>query len=150
MSNDSFNDLVKAYYSTTYRIIKPRIELKPGRICHELDQFLEENGIDKWAVITAFNPNSRHQNDKLNDRATRRLKKRLDEGGKKYRNLVAEADPDSPWPPEYGFFTEVSSLQEAVELAEDFGQKAIVYGERGVLPSIVWTALQDHSEHVHR
>ncbi|TVR86550.1 MAG: DUF3293 domain-containing protein [Saprospirales bacterium] len=144
MSNDSFNDLVKAYYSTIYRIIKPRIELKPGRICPQLDLFLEENGIDKWAVITAFNPNSRHQNDKLNDHATRRLKKRLDEAGKRYRDLVAEADPDSPWPPEYGFFAEVSTLQEAVELSGDFDQKAIVYGERGVLPSIVWIASLGH------
>jgi len=150
MSNDSFNDLVKAYYSTNYRIIKPRIELKPGRICPQLDLFLEETGIHKWAVITASNPKSRHQSDKLNDLANRELKKKLVEAGKIYMELVAEADPGSSWPPEYGFFTEVSSLQEAVKLAGNFGQKAIVYGERGILPSIVWTALQNHSEHAHR
>ena len=150
MSNDSLNDLVNAYYSTTYRIIKPRIELKPGRICPQLNQLLEEKGIDHWAVITAFNPNSRHQSDKLNDLANRELKKKLDEAGKLYMESVAEADSVSSWPPEYGFFTEVSSLQEAVGLALDFGQKAIVYGERGMNPSIVWTALQSHSDQAPR
>ena len=142
MDNDCFNDLVIAYYNTNYRIVTPEIVIEIGRPCQALKDFASENNIDKWAVITAHNPASVALSSTENARRDKKLRLRLEELGKKYFDLIGEAAPPSDWPPEKGYFAGVDSLEEAVEMAADFGQHAILYGDECALPSIVWVDLE--------
>lgn len=132
-------ELEAAYRATTYRVFLPDgvVELRIDVAHPAFAAWLAAQGVERWAIITAFNPHSepRPAAENLERQAT--LEIALLEDG--YEPYVAEnAADDDAWPGEDSCFVAGIDLAEAMALASRFGQNAIVFGEAAGLPRLAW------------
>jgi hypothetical protein len=120
------NELLIAYRNTDYIVHGFLEPIRIGEVSAEADEFLVKKGYTDWAFLTAFNPMSFELGDLENELRNHRLAKCL--AG--YDVLTGEGkDRAGIWPPEASFFIAGITFQKAVELAQQFGQRAMVYGK---------------------
>lgn len=132
------SELEAAYRATTYRVFLPggALDLRIGECCPALEAWLAGSGLVCWAVLTAANPGSRLLSEADNRARQSALEVALLEAG--HEPYAAENVPDGDWPVEESCFVAGLAHDEAMALAERFGQNAFVYGESGEAPRLVW------------
>ena len=137
-------ELERAYRATTYRVFLPggALELKVDTANPALASWLAEEGAREWAVLTAFNPASRPLPAGENAERQARLECELLEKGFEPYSGENIAD-DAGWPSEESCFVPGISQGEAIALAQQFGQNAILFGEADGVPRLVWTEAGD-------
>jgi hypothetical protein len=120
------NDLLSAYRNTDYIVNGFQKPIRIGEVSTEADEFLLKRGFTEWAFLTAFNPMSVELGHIENEHRNHHLAKCI-EG---YDVLTGEGKNRAGiWPPEASFFIAGITFQKAVELAQQFGQRAMVYGK---------------------
>lgn len=131
--------LESAYRATRYRVqlSAGAIDLCIGEPSPALDALLGELGAADWAIVTACNPQSVRSDAAANAAAQARLAAEL--GAQGYRclpgcNLAA----DGSWPAEASFFVVGITPAAAVDIGAACGQNAVVVGERGGAPRLLW------------
>ena len=139
--DDSFKPIDQglrtAYQATTYRVQSPRFDLRIGQVNVALDQWLAAAGFNSWCIITAYHPGSQQRSGQENEAAQKALMHTIDAAG--FPRLSAINQPDtSDWPPEPSFWVLQCSKEQALLWAEEFGQKAIVYGSLTQSPTLLW------------
>jgi hypothetical protein len=132
-------ELEAAYRATTYRVFLPAgsFELRIDAACPALADWLAERGEDCFAIITACNPGGEVADAGRNAERQSALECDLLEGN--YEPYAAENVPDSAdWPVEESCFVPDIALDDALALAEDYGQNAIVWGNADGIPRLAW------------
>jgi hypothetical protein len=138
------SSLVEAYRRTTFAADTPRgrLALRIGEASAELDSLLASLGVRSWAYVTAWNPGSVQRGDKENERRQRELVATVATCG-----LTAYAGEgignDGRWPSEPSLLILGIARVQAIELGRQFGQVAIVYGERGAPAELALCAKGD-------
>ena len=128
-------ELERAYRATTYRV-GARLALRVGEPNAVLDLLLSERGLDEWAYLTAHNPASVVLAPGENRARQEALLGRV--AG--YPLLLGEAVADAgDWPPEPSALVLGIRREDALALAREFGQSAILCGRRGGAPALAWT-----------
>lgn len=134
------NELEAAYAATTYRVYLPGglCELRIDQPEQTLIDWLETAGSEAFAILTAHNPGARRLGDAENAERQSQLECDLLEGN--YEPYAAENIPDATdWPAEESCFVPDLALEDALALAEDYGQDAIVWGGTDGIPRLAWT-----------
>lgn len=130
-------DLARAYGATTYQLTVAgrQLSVRVGSPAPQLAPALAELGAARWAFVTAWNPRSERLAVADNARRNAQLFQRLGE----CPHAPAIAIPDDEiWPREPGFAVFDMALPRLLSLAQAFGQHAIVVGEGGGAPELVW------------
>lgn len=131
-----------AYEATTYWAeVGPgsRVAIRVAATAGEIDALLSRAGVETWAFITAVNPRSVRLSAAVNAERMARLAARLDDRG--LAHLPGEGAGDDPaWPAEPSVLVLGIDEREAVALAREFDQHAIVVGRRGEPARLVWVA----------
>lgn len=121
-----------AYETTLFTVATPfgKFEIRPGQISPLLDQLLDHLGARNWAYVTAHNPRSQRLSGDENAARHEELKRRVLDGG--YPAFEGEGvGQDKTWTPEKSLLIVGIDATEAVALGKEFGQFAIVIGDRG-------------------
>jgi hypothetical protein len=137
-SNSSdVSDLFDSYRRTTYIAQTPlgEIRLRVGVRDEKLAELLVLHGAQEWAFITAFNPGSQPLSVEENSARQRRLEDTLRHAG--WTCFPGEGvGDDTNWSAEQSVLVLGIDRQRAVELAQKFGQNAILAGG-GSVPELV-------------
>jgi hypothetical protein len=136
-SNVSATQLDAAYRATTYIAYLPDsvLKLRVDEPCRKLDRFLEHSGCSTWAFISACNPGSHLLSETENSARHASLIETVDKLGLKWQ--AGKGMPDSPsWSPETSLLILGISHRDALVLASQFGQNAILFGTRGNAPQL--------------
>ncbi len=99
---------------------------------------LDRHGSRTWAYVTAYNPASVLLDPEENQRRQRELETDLTRRGRHYyrgQGLGTHGD----WPAEQSVLILDLGRDEALELAEKYGQAALVFGELGQAAELLWT-----------
>jgi hypothetical protein len=129
-----------AYRATSYFVDGPngRFAVRVGRPPAQLDALLAAHGVETWMIITAFNPGSVPTPSIRNEARQRDLETVVAESGRPFFRGEGQGD-DGAWAPETSLLVLGVSSGEAVALARDFGQLAVVFGKRGGAARLLWT-----------
>ncbi|MHC4875180.1 MAG: DUF3293 domain-containing protein [Planctomycetota bacterium] len=123
-------ELLVAYCRTEYLVELPdrQFSIRLGELSSEADSLMRLAGEACWSLITAENPRSQQLSDA--DNAARRdmLRMCLGQGGWQPFSTTASC-PESTWPPESGHLVPGLDCTEALAIAREFDQHAIVYGQ---------------------
>ena len=133
------NELEAAYRATTYRVFLPGgvCELRVDTPCDPLRVWLAAEGVTQFALITAANPGGQRMDAAANAERQAALECELIEGG--YETYVAEHVADAgDWPVEESCFVPDIAAEDALALAADFGQNAILCGGADGVPQLCW------------
>jgi hypothetical protein len=129
-----------AYRATDYRVddnpFGPFV-IRVGEPSAGADRLLAVHGQTTWAFITACNPGSERLPDEQNVRQMANLEAELREGSWPHYAGTG-VGRDGTWPPEPSFLVLAISEAEALNLARQFGQNAIVAGRTGEPARLVW------------
>jgi len=134
------NELEQAYRATTYRVYLPSgcFDLRIDAASPALAEWLAGRGEAGFAIITACNPGGEKADDESNAAQQSALECDLLEGN--YEPYAGENVADSgDWPVEESCFVPDIALEDALALAEDYGQNAIVWGGTDGIPRLAWT-----------
>jgi hypothetical protein len=132
--------LEAAYRSTDYCVDVPgdgRIVLRIGVLSPSFDAALKVVGLREWAIITAVNPRSQPGADAENASRHQALLKAVAAAGWLAWPGVNLAT-DGNWPPEPTLCLLGISRSEAVHLAWNLQQNALVLPDAQGLPALVW------------
>jgi hypothetical protein len=124
--------LKRAYEASIYsaRVDEGDVRIKIGAVSAELERALERNGVKTWAYVTAWNPQGKTLPPDLNEQRQEQLRTALARGGFEYAEGESEpADPNEM--PECSVLVFGISEKDAVGLAREFDQLAIVAGKAG-------------------
>ncbi len=132
--------LEQAYLATFYLAETPagQLAIRIGRHHPDLDRLLAEQGCDRWAYITAYNPGSVLLGEEENQRRQRVLEEEIEQAGWAFYPGEGVGVGNS-WPAEKSVLILGIGRKEAIDLAERHGQAALVSGERGRAAELVWT-----------
>lgn len=128
-----------AYRATAFRVDAPGggFDLRVGTHAPELDALLDLAGARCWAYVTAHNPGGRLRDAAANEADQRRLAERVRRTG-----LTAIAGrgigANGGWPPEESLLILDLARDAAIALAREFGQEALVAGNRGGVAELVF------------
>jgi hypothetical protein len=139
MSELDAAELATAYRATTYRVFLPggHCDLRIDQPCQQLVDWLKDTGYPEFAIITACNPGAQRLAAEVNAERQSALECDLLEGN--YEPYNGENRPDaSDWPSEESCFIPDIALEDALALAEDYEQNAIVWGGTDGIPRLVW------------
>lgn len=131
--------LESAFLATIYRVEMPErcFDLQIGVADSALDDCLRTRGIGTWGILTACNPGAVPLSDDENRRRHLQLCKRLKRSGW-HCFTACNLDAGGDWPPEPGCFIQQISQEQLRMLAGDFSQLAVVWGETGSPPCLLW------------
>lgn len=129
-------ELERAYHETTYAAAVD-VRLKIGQRNRLVDALCEDRGVETWAFLTAYNPDARERSDDENRAAQQALLDELRERGLAWFVGAGEAD-DGSYPPEPALLVLGLSRDDAIALGRRLRQVAIVVGQRGAAPELVW------------
>jgi hypothetical protein len=138
MSPDREDALWEAYRSTHYVVFGPEGELvlQVGAGSEALDRLLDDRGVRTWCFITAWNPASVRLDARANRARNAALKREIEAGG--HEVLDGEGrGVAGDWPAEASLLVLGIERAPAIGLAQRFGQRAIVAGERGAAAELV-------------
>lgn len=130
-------ELDSAYRATGYllHLRGEAIRLRVDKSSPEFDTFLERTQCEQWAFISAVNPGSELLTEAAN--ATRHRKLLATVSAQKLTYFAGDAIPDSAgWPIEPGLLLLHISLEQALMLAREFEQLAIIAGSRNDAPRL--------------
>ncbi len=137
-------ELYEAYRATIYRVFVPgeapidvRVDGASSSYAARLDALLERNGVEVWAFITAWNPESRPLSAEENDARHAELLQAIEASGWQFVE-GAGIPVNSDWAPEASLLVLGISRDDAVALGRRFGQNAIVAGRRGGTAELVY------------
>lgn len=126
---------------TRYEVDVPEsgaIALAIGQPNAALDDLLRHYGVDIYAYLTAFNPQSTTLSDDDNRLRHERLCRGLTVSG--YAYLTGKAIPDTDaWEPETCVFVPGMSRAVVREVCERYQQDGAVVGELGTAPKLLFT-----------
>lgn len=137
--------LQAAYEATTYRVATgPRggFAIRVGARSEDADSLLAAAGAESWAFITAANPRSVPLADAENAARMARLEEIVVRRGLVHHR-GAGVGAEAGWPPEPSLLVLGLSEAEAVALARQFDQLAILVGRRGAPARLVWIDADD-------
>ena len=122
--------LLAAYRATTYRCMTPRgrMDIRIGRTHPRLDALLGNQAVRTWGFITAVNPQSRLLADAENRRRQTLLREALVRRGLAFYEGEGVGD-DGTHPAEPSYLVLGIARDQAIALARQFDQAAIVFGE---------------------
>jgi hypothetical protein len=126
-----------AYRATGYlmHLRGEAIKLRVDQPSSEFNQFLEHTKCEQWAFISAVNPGSEIHTEAAN--AGRHRKFLATVSAQKLVYFPGDAIPDTgKWPIEPGLLLLHISLEQALALAQEFGQAAILAGHRNDAPRL--------------
>ena len=126
--------LEDAYRKTTYAA-GLSLKLRVGEPHGFLDDMLDFRGLEEYAYLTAWNPGSQKLSDAENRERQDKLKARL-KGKHPMVEGVATAD-DGAWSEESVLVLGIPRA-DALALAREFGQAALLAGRKGGAPELVW------------
>ena len=131
-------ELVLAYLSTRYcfNVDGEAIVLQIDIHSNELEEYLSSQGYKSWAFVSAYNPYSEELSDQENIKRHNLLKKILEELGHSFIEGEGVSE-DERWH-EPSFFIPEASIQLGESLGILFKQNAILYGELGSEPLILF------------
>lgn len=131
--------LAEAYRSTTFRTLTPAgpVDARIGQRCPGLDALLRREGAHCWAFLTAWSPGGRQLPAAENQRRDHALRHRLRTTGVPVLpGTGIGTDPD--WPPEDSLLAVGLDRSTAARIGAEFGQDAIVVGDRDTPPELLW------------
>lgn len=135
MINKSFLDAV--YRETLYITDLPQFFIRIDEFNESLNQFLIANNFTNWVFITASNPNSQLLNTFENEKRNYLLEKEL--RSKKMKYLRGRGMPESSdWDAEESFLVFNIEKNKAKQIAFEYDQNAIIYGEIHSKPELIW------------
>lgn len=132
--------LENAYHNTSYWVEEVRrpFRIRVGKSNPMLENLLAEYGAKSWAYVTASNPRSVPLSYEENERRHAQLLQRAE--GLGCRALSGHGVGDEGiWAPEKSLLILGVNRNTACELGRVFGQNAIIFGEQGGLPTLLWT-----------
>ena len=134
--------LLEAYRATAFIAIVNGQEIAASldQPCPELDRVLLEHQAKFGVFITAHNPRSELQSDPKNQTANLKLEQVLRE---RSLDFFAHVGRNGTWSEE-GFFVLDLEPDAAIDLAETFGQFAVVTLELGQVARLQLTSLVTH------
>lgn len=133
MSSDALD---AAFRATRYRVESSAgiFELRIGVVNPPFDDFLRGLGVSCWGLLTAHNPGGRRRDDE-NPARQRLLLERV----RALRWLpAANVAADGAWPDEPSVLILQIDEPALRALAAEFSQLAVVCGEPGEAPRLVW------------
>ena len=133
------SELEQAYRATTYRVFLPggQCDLRIGEANDTLRCWLETSGCEAFAIVTAHNPASVRESEAVNAERQAQLECDLLEGN--YEPYAGQNVPDADdWPVEESCFVPDLMPEDALALAEDYGQNAVVVGGADGVPHLCW------------
>ncbi|WP_415034316.1 DUF3293 domain-containing protein [Azonexus sp.] len=136
--------LLAAYVATCYRVYLPGdcLDLRVGEANAPLAAWLAREGITCFAVLTAFNPGSIVLSAEENAQRQADLIGELLLGNYETYNAENLAD-NAAWPLEESVFVPHLERLDALALAADYGQNAVLWGSAEGIPMLAWTAELD-------
>lgn len=138
--DDERQRLRAAYEATDYRVdggARGSFVIRSGARSAELDALLDASAADGWAFITASNPRSVRLGDADNARRMDALRARVRALGLPHFPGAGVAI-GGDWPAEPSLLVVGIAEADAVALAREFEQHAIVAGRRGGPARLVW------------
>lgn len=131
-------ELSEAYKNTTYRVYSPigEIDIRIGVMNPLLQELLLSNHLESWAFISACNPYSVMQDTGVNTVLNTQLEDYLSRKQYVFFKGMGVGDDDS-WEPEASFMVLNIGKEDAINLARQFKQNAIVAGEINGLPELI-------------
>lgn len=131
-------ELFEAYKNTTYLVYSPigEIDIRIGVMNPLLKELLLNNNVDSWAFMTAYNPYSVMQDTDVNTILNTQLEDYLSENQYLFFKGIGVGDDDS-WEPEASFMVLNIRKEDAIKLARQFKQNAIVVGVIGNFPELI-------------
>jgi len=137
-----FNPILKqAYERTTYWVFPAphqRFALRCGDVSAALDLLLTLAQCQQWAFITACNPQSIQLTEAENSVRMARLATVVEQGGWACLPGLGEGAAGD-WPPEESLLVLGIEAAEALALARQFDQAALVLGAVEEPARLVWT-----------
>ena len=136
-SNVSATQLDAVYRATAYVAHLPEgaLTLRVDRLSRQLDRLLEHAGCSTWAFISACNPGSHPVSEAENAIRHARLIETVNGLGLEWHG--GEGVPDTPgWVPEASLLILGITQNDALVLADQFGQNAILFGTLGAAPQL--------------
>jgi hypothetical protein len=136
---DVTEDIAEAYRTTTFRTHTPTgpADALIGHPAPAMDALLHNEGAPCWAFLSARNPGGRVLPAAENRRREKALEVRLRATGVPVlRGVGSGTDPD--WPPEESLLAVGLDRHTAAHLGAEFGQDAIVVGDRDAPPELLW------------
>ena len=133
------SELEAAYQATTYRVFLPggSCDLRVGQACDALAEWLAQEEVECFAIVTAHNPASQLTDAARNAERQSQLECDLLEGN--YEPYMAQNLPDAADAPvEESCFVPDLAPEDACALAEDYGQNAVICGGADGVPHLVW------------
>lgn len=129
--------LLRAYLETIYTVEKLDIQIQIGQKNEELENLLVQYNAPSWAFITAWNPKSVSLSKDENLQRHQRLVEMVEKAA--YSYFVGKGvGKGTTWEPELSLLILNIPTSEALKLGKYFDQKAIVYGEKGGLPQLLF------------
>ena len=131
-------DLDAAFRATCYRVDSAAgvFDLRIGVVDPRFDDFLRAQGARCWGLITAHNPGG-VRCDEQNAARQQALLSRIDSLSWPWLSARHLAD-GGHWPVEPGVLILGIAQAALVSLAAEFAQAAVVCGELGAAPRLVW------------
>ena len=133
--------LKQAYERTTYWVFPAphqRFALRCGDVSAALDLLLNEAQCQHWAFISACNPQSIQLTEAENSVRMEHLITVVEQGGWAYLPALGEG-ATGDWPPEESLLVLGIQAAEALALARQFDQAALLLGALGEPVRLVWT-----------
>ncbi len=139
MATMKVGHLAESFCATTYVVLAPDgpVRFRIAAPAPDLDLLLDRRGAACWAFVTAWNPGSIQQAHDENVRRNRDLLHTLTEAGYQILNGYGAGD-DGCWEPEESFFILDIPVDAALGLGQRYRQAAVVVGERGGPPELLW------------
>ncbi len=140
---DRWSQLKTAYTQTRYSIEiggGAPCNLQPGQKSPQLDEWMQKQGFKRLHVITAYNPTSRVCSAKQNQQAMLELKQELHR--RQWPNWPARNETIAgDWPVEPSLAIGGQTAIVVLQLAEQFGQYAVLEHQRGLVSKLLYTSL---------
>jgi hypothetical protein len=136
--------LEAAFRATIYRVDTPEgsFDLRIGVTNPVFEDYLRAQGVCCWGVITACNPGAVRLSNEENRLRLAELHDSLGRSGWPFFeacNLAA----DGVWPAEPGYFIHQIDQGRLCALAARFSQLAVLWGETGAPPRLLWVSGRD-------
>ena len=131
--------LEAAFRATIYRAELPegRFDLRIGVLDSAFDDCLRARGVGKWGIVTACNPGAVRLSNDENRLREAGLRERLQGAGWQFFAAV-NLDATGTWPPEPGCLVLQVDEAQLRALAGEFSQCALVFGDTGAAPRLLW------------
>lgn len=129
------------YRATAYLVFLPEttIALRVDEPAQALDNWLNRAGYATWAFISACNPGSQPLSESENHARHALLVEKVGAMGLPWIKGIGQPDC-SEWKPEISLFLPGIDLKKAIGLAASFGQNALLFGQCGQPPQLIYIA----------